>query len=212
MPAAKTGTIRLERLTEAEITIPVEGVTPIIPHKWSEKAKRMMRAKQSGQTVRQKREPKDPQEDAMAACYWLDDASTIPGIPATAFKGAMVDACRFFEAPTMMMAKRMIFVVGEGVDQLIRLDGKSELREDIPRNETGVVDLRYRYQFYPWSAQVTIRFPQKLITPESIATLLDAAGRNGVGDWRPGAPKSNTGTFGQFRVAVSDEELQGEVS
>ena len=34
-------------------------------------------------------------------------------IPATAFKAAMVGACRFFEKPSMVEAKQMFFVVGE---------------------------------------------------------------------------------------------------
>ena len=197
MPA-KSGTIRLERLEDAEIGVPIVGVTPLIPHKWSEKALRMMREAQSGQKLKQKREPKDPKADAEAATYWLADGR--PGMPATAFKAAMVEGCRFFEAPSMTEAKRMLFVVGEGQEQLIPIEGEKALREDTPRNATGVADLRYRYSFFPWSALISIRFPIKILTAESVIALLDAGGRSGVGDWRPGSPKSHTGTFGQFRV------------
>jgi hypothetical protein len=197
MPA-KAGTIRLERIEDATISIPIVGVTPLIPHKWSEKALGMMREKQFGKTLRAKKEPKDPKEDAEAATYWLADGR--PGMPATAFKAAMVEGCRFFEAPSMTEAKRMLYVEGEGVDQLVAVEGEKTLREDTPRNATGVADLRYRYAFWPWSAVVVIRYPAKRLTPDSVVALLDAGGRSGVGDWRPGSPKSMTGVFGTFRV------------
>ena len=67
---------------------------------------------------------------------------------------------------------------------------------------TGVADLRYRYSFFPWSADLRIRFLPSVLTQDSVLALLDAAGYGGVGDWRPSAPKSATGTFGQFEVVT----------
>lgn len=199
--------IELRRLEEGVVTVEVEGKTPVIPHRWSEKAIRMMADKQSGIGVKAKREPKDPEQEAHDSCYWIDVEDeagggivTKAGIPATAFKAAMVGACRFFEGLTMTQAKLLFYVEGIGKDQLVPIDGKGEMRTDTPRNATGVADLRYRYAFYPWSAKLTIRFLPSVITHNSVLALLDGAGRGGVGDWRPSAPKSATGTFGQFRV------------
>lgn len=208
---AKSGAVQLDRIKDESVTIPIVGLTPVIPHQWAEKAKRLMRDKQYGTQVKQgRREPKDPEEDAEAAMYRLPDGR--PGLPATAFKGAMVAACRFFQGLPMTEGRLMLYVKGEGPDQLVPLEGTEQIREDMPRNATGVVDLRYRTALLagvegiePWRANVTIVFPPSLITVDSVVVLLDAAGRVGIGDWRPGSPKSNTGTFGTFRI--DDERL-----
>jgi hypothetical protein len=195
----------LRPVERAELIISIVGMTPLIPHKWSEKALRMMRDKQQGSTVRDKREAKVAEAEAEGCQYYLPDGT--PGMPATAFKAAIVGACRLFEGLTMVMAKQAIFVVGEGVEQLVRIEGECTLREDTPRNATGVADLRYRYAYHPWRASLLVRYLPSVIDPGSIGTLVDAAGNGGVGDWRPSAPKSATGTFGCF--AVDFEALNG---
>jgi len=193
--------IVLRQIERIELIVPIIGTSPLIPHKWSEKALRMMRGKQgvdgSG-AVREKREAKIAEDEAEGCQYYLADGT--PGIPATAFKAAIVGACRLFEGLTMVMAKQAVFVVGEGVEQLVRIEGERTLREDTPRNATGVADLRYRYAYYPWRTSLLIRYLPSVIDPGSIGTLIDAAGNGGVGDWRPSAPKSATGTFGCFEV------------
>jgi hypothetical protein len=208
MATKKTdGTIRLQRIEDAELVVPVIGMTPVIPHRWSEKAKEMMATKQqSARGVRAKKEPKDPEKEAYDATYWMADGST-PGMPATAFKGATADGCRFFEGLTMTDARRMLYFQGEGIDQLVPIEGEMELWEAAARNQTGVADLRYRYRIFPWRAELHVRFPVSVISPASVLALIDAGGRNGVGDWRPSSPRSNTGTYGQYRV--DDDALQG---
>jgi hypothetical protein len=192
--------IKLERIERHEIEVPVEGVSPLIPHKWSEKALRMMREAQSGSKARPKHEPKIPEAEAEAALYRLADGR--PAMPATAFKAAMVGAARLFAGVTMTSLKAAIFVSGEGADQLVPIEGAMTMREDTPRNATGVVDLRYRYSFWPWSATLRVEYLTAMVDKESVLALVDAAGNGGVGDWRPSAPKSLTGTFGRFRVAM----------
>lgn len=197
-----TQKVELQRIEPVRVEIPIVGKTPLIPHKWSEKAIRMMEQKQSQPGVRAKREAKDPQQEAHDSCYWLYNKAgkEIPAMPATAFKAAMVGACRFFEGLTMTIAKQIFYVVGEGPDQLVPITGDMTMRQDTPRNSGGVADLRYRHQFDPWSAVLTIEFIPQIINGASVVALLDAAGRGGVGDWRPSSPKSATGTYGQWSV------------
>lgn len=197
--------IVLRRIVDETLTVRLRGITPVIPHKWSEKAKGMMRDAQQagGKGVKPVREPKNPEADREACTYKLPDGS--PGIPSVAFKAAMVDGCRFHAGFPMTDAKRMLYVEGEGPDQLIRIQDYVRIeREDTPRNATGVADLRYRYAYFPWFVTLSIRYPKGVLTEESVLALLDAGGRNGVCDWRPGSPKSNSGTFGQFRVEGYD--------
>jgi hypothetical protein len=189
--------ITLSPLRQETLEVPILGVTPLIPHRWSEKAKRMMLQAQQGK-ARQKKEPKDPAQEAADATYWLPDGR--PGMPATAFKAAIAGAARHFEGVTMTMLKECVFVIGEGAEQLVAVEGEITMREDTPRNASGVADLRYRNQIWPWSTTLTIEFLKSQLTSEAVVALVDAAGFGGVGDWRPSAPKSKTGTFGRFHV------------
>ncbi len=190
--------VSLNPIVREVAEVEIEGVTPLIPHKWSEKALRLMREAQSGAKARQKREPKDPHEEAEAALYRLSDGRL--GMPATAFKAAIVGAVRLFEGLTMVTVKQALFVLGEGADQLVPIEAEMELREDTPRNANGGADLRYRYYLWPWSATLRVEYLPRVIDRASVVTLIDAAGNGGVGDWRPSAPRSATGTFGRFRV------------
>jgi hypothetical protein len=202
--------IQLRRIEDMVLEADIVGITPVIPHRWSEKSLRMMRDKQTSATSapRARKEPKNPEEEARDSCYWLDvkdddgNITTKGAVPATAFKASMVGACRFYEGITMTQAKLLFYVEGEGPDQLVPIDGEPIMREDTPRNSGGTADLRYRMQFYPWSARLRIHFLPSMIGPDSVYALLDAAGKGGVGDWRPSSPKSATGTYGQFRLVT----------
>jgi hypothetical protein len=195
-----TKPIMIQRLKQECIEVEIKGQTPIIPHKWSEKAVAQMRSKQFGETV-QKLPPKNPEEEAYQATYWLPDGR--PGMPATAFKAAMVGACRLFDDPPMTMAKLLFYVEGEGPEQLVPIECDAiEMREDLPRNSNGNPDLRYRNQLVNWRARLRVWFIASRIDHASVVALLDAAGKGGVGDWRPSAPKSATGMYGTWEVVT----------
>jgi hypothetical protein len=190
-------TIHLERLKDITIEVKIEGVTPLIPHKWSEKARKQMLDKQKGK-AQKKLAPKNPKADAEACLYKLEDGGI--GMPAVSFKAAIVGAARNFEGVTLVSLKQSLYVGGEGPDQLVRIKGKKHFREDAVRNSGGGTDLRHRYAIWPWSATLFVTFVESQITTESVLALADAGGRGGIGDWRPSSPKSLTGTFGTFRV------------
>lgn len=196
------GTIELSRLQDAVLEIPIRGLTPVIPHKWSEKSKRMMPGHPDKPDAKEKKSKRNPEEEAEACVYKLDGS---PAIPAAAFKAAIVGACRFFNEPKMVEAKQLLFVEGKGPEQLIEITGKKQLREDTPRNANGNADLRYRYSFHEWSAVLRVRYVAMRITRESVVALVDASGRGGVCDWRPSSPKSYTGTYGTYRLDESKE-------
>lgn len=189
----------IRRLVRRTIEIPIVGVTPLIPSAWSVKARRML---PGGPDHGQKTTGKhDPEKEAHEATYWLPDGR--PGMPSVAFKAAIADAARYFDksiAATHL--KQILFVTGEGPDQLVPIEGEAEVFEAMPRNSGPGSNamLRYRNKFWPWSALLEIDYIESQITPESLANLVDAAGNGGVGDWRPSSPKSKTGTYGQFRV------------
>jgi len=197
-PAEEQSIIELRRLERVVFEIPIRGTAPLIVNRWSEKAKQMMLEKQTT-SARAKKQPKDPVANFEASRYLLPDGRD--GFPATAFKAAIVHAARLFEGITQVQLKQTVVVLGEGPDQLVPIDyGEITMREDTPRNASGVADLRYRAQYWPWSAVLRVRTIGGQFDRSSILSLVDAAGIGGVGEWRPTSPKSATGTFGTFEV------------
>lgn len=199
------GVIELKRLQDHTLEFEITGLTPVIPHKWSEKAKMMMPGHPDQDSLKTKKKgARDAEEEAESCLYRTEDGR--PAMPATAFKAAIVGACRFFEKPSMTECKLLVFVEGQGPEQLVPIEGELVLREDTPRNSNGGADLRYRYMVVGWSAKLRVRFIPTSLSASAVAALVDAAGRGGVGDWRPSAPKSSTGTYGTWRLTESIEE------
>jgi hypothetical protein len=196
--------ITLVRLQRRMVRVPIVGRTPYLAHRWGEKALRLMREAQSGSgRVKKDREAKNAEQEAFDATWWLVP-NEVPGAPAVAFKAAMVGAVRSFEGITMVGARTMLYVRGEGPEQLVPLlDAGWTMREVTPRLANGNPDLRYRNAIFPWRAELEIEFPVQRLSTESVLALVDEAGRGGIGDWRPSSPKSATGTFGQWALDES---------
>lgn len=204
MPAKEsTGPIQLVDLQRITFEVPIVGTAPLITQRWSEKARRMLLESQQSST-RKKREAKNPDELFNAARYRLPDGRD--GVPATAFKAAIVHAARLFDGVTQVALRQSILVLGDDRDTrgdaLVAVEyGNLTMREDTPRNATGVPDLRYRPQYWPWSAIIRVQTIEGQIKDEvSVLRLVNAAGLGGVGEWRPTSPKSATGTYGTFEV------------
>jgi hypothetical protein len=194
---------QLKRLDRITFEVPIVGTSPLIVNRWSEKAKAMMLAAQQSK-ARPKKDPKDPVACFEASRYRYEDGRD--GFPATAFKAAIVHAGRLFDGVKMVLLKQTFYVIGQGTDQLVPLEYESiRMREDTPRNATGVADLRYRAEYTGWRTTLRVRTIVGQFDQASVMALVDAAGIGGVGEWRPASPKSATGTFGTFEVDASGE-------
>jgi hypothetical protein len=189
--------IRTQRIDT--IIVPVEGVSPLIVSRFDEKAKEMMLAAQQSKT-RKTKEPKDPDKEFERRRYRLGDGRD--GFPAVGFKAAIVGGARLFDGVTMTALKSQLYVHGEpsGMDMLVPIVGPCTMREDTVRVGNGVADLRYRPMYWPWSAVLHIDFMPSQLSHESVIALVEAGGFGGIGEWRPSAPKSLTGTYGRFTV------------
>jgi hypothetical protein len=200
LPADGPVQVTIKRLEKAVVEVPIVGETPLIMHAWSQKSRNLMLENQQTKT-KAKKEPRDPQADYEAAFYRLADGRA--GMPATAFKAAISEAARFYDGITMTALKTAVFVFGPAEQpDLVPIIGEPRMREDTPRNANGVADLRYRPEFWPWSAVLQVHYKPAMLSVESIHNLVDASGQVGVGDWRPSSPKSKTGMFGMYRVDV----------
>lgn len=189
--------IDIPRISLSRVEVEIEGVTPLITHAWSAKSKKMMLDAQQ-QATTTKKAPKNPEQDFQDSRYRLPNGRD--GLPATAFKSAIVTAARHFEKITLVALKSAVFVTGEGPEQLVPIVGDAVMREDTVRIASGTADLRYRPVYWPWSATLVIEYVPTVLTATSVVALVDAGGLSGVGEWRPSAPKSFTGSFGRFRV------------
>jgi len=199
--APAEASIQLKRLERVSFEVPIIGTAPLIVNRWSEKAKEMMLAAQQS-SARVKKAPKDPVSLYEASKYKLEDGRD--GFPSSAFKAATVHAARLFDGVQMTKLRQVVTVVGVGGDQLIPIEyGSVRMREDTVRNATGVADLRYRAEYWPWSATLEVHTISGQLDYESLVALVDAAGIGGVGEWRPASKTSATGTYGTFMVVGS---------
>lgn len=205
----KTLTITAPRFQIAAFTI--VGIAPYVQNKFSAKAREKMRAKQEAGSTKQKgsqKEPKDFRECYEGAIHRSADGWC--GIPAPAFRNAMIDACRMVGF-TMTHAKCSLFVEPDGFDAddgtpLVRItSGDPEYSEMAVRNEKGVCDIRPRPMWREgWLAEVRIRFDLGQFTLVDVGNLLMRAGLQvGVGEGRPFSKKSAGMGWGLFRL--SDE-------
>ncbi len=190
-PQAETdeavGEINISRIAAETILVPIIGTTPLIVHRFSEKAKREMLDNMQGR--KSPKESKDRLRDGSA------------GFPATGFKSSMVGGARFYgKQVTMTALKQFVFFRGEVGDDgrsLVRLVGEPEMREDVVRVGRGGTDLRYRPQFIEWGAILDVTYVTSALTRDSVLSLIDAGGMGvGVGEWRP----EKNGDFGTYRV------------
>lgn len=204
---ATTEQISIPKIDVRELTIAVVGDSSLVCHKWSKKAKQQMLDKQMGR-AKQAKEKKDPERDYRESLYVIEEdpdcfEDGVFGFPAVAFKSAAVDACSYVEGLTKVAARGTMHVVGD----LVVINGRPNMREDMVRISMGTADIRYRGEFQQWSAVLKLRYNAGVLTAEQITNLFNVGGFSvGVGEGRPQKDQS----WGMFHVA-SEEEL-GQVA
>jgi len=205
---AKTKVVTIAPPNLKEVTYRIRGTSVYAQHKFSAKAKEAIKRKQEeGSTAKkgQKREPKNFQDDYLGAMHLSSDGWR--GIPANAFRNAMISACRICGFQ-MTRAKLAIFIVPDGIDDeesmpLVRIASGEPQRRDIPvRLETGVIDIRPLPVWEAgWEAGVTVRFDADMFTKADIENLLARAGMQvGIGEGRPDSRNSAGLGWGTFEI------------
>jgi len=196
--AASNGATASEGATVIELAAPdlrmiqltVVGTSPLICHKWSEKAKKEMLDKHMKKATKAK-EAKDPEQDYEGSLYPHPDGGY--GFPAVAFKAAAVRAGTYADM-TMTFLRGAFYIPGE----LVKIEGDPEPREDMVKVGMGKPDIRYRGMFPTWRVTLPLRYNARIISAEQIVNLFQVAGFSvGVGEWRP----ERNGSFGTFEVA-----------
>jgi hypothetical protein len=175
----------------------IRGISPYVQHAFSQKAQTQMEETQRAGTQarsRKRREARDFEENYQAAQHRSREGWR--GIPAPAFRNAMIDACRLVGF-VMTRAKLTIFVDPvHGYDAidgspLIRIIGEPEIHKGWGRNATGTADLRWRPIWHEWSAHVPLRWDADQFSAADVFNLFARAGLQvGIGEGRPSSPNS----------------------
>ena len=197
-------TIRPANIQVAQFNI--RGTAPLVQARFSEKAAQAMMAKMAaGSTASKSRAkpPRDFDEDMKNAMHVSEDGWQ--GIPAAAFRNAMISACRLV-AFKMTLAKLSVFVEADGIDKvdgipLIKFEGTPERHEMAARVGIDQTDIRIRPMWRKWTATVRVRFDADQFTMQDVANLMQRVGMQvGIGEGRPDSRSSAGMGWGTFEI------------
>lgn len=199
------GQVEIAQIETETLIVPIRGTMPLIVHKFSEKAKRIMLGGMRGE--KKVKTIKDPQAEYEASLYRMKNDRY--GFPVTAFKAATISAARFYGKDVSMVALRqLMYMHGEVSDldpqALVEIHGTPRMREDTVRLNASSTDLRYRAEFPEWWVELRVTYIQSSLSRDSLLSLIDAGGYIGVGEWRPVGKKS-TGDFGTYRIDTTKD-------
>lgn len=193
--ADKSGSIQLKPIVRKYLTFGIRGTSLLVMHRWSDKAKQMMRDKHAGRKTKD-REARDPEREAREATYTT--ASGEIGIPGMAFKNALVGAAHKDLGIEKVMVRKAIFLVCNDPDRVLPIEcDEPVVREDAVRVGAGSADLRYRPSFAWWKCRITLEVDSALLNEKDVLSLVDRAGFGvGICEWRP----EKDGEWGRFEI------------
>ena len=190
------------------------GTSPLVVHKFSDKARNMIREKQAaGSTAnsKRKREAKDFDEVYQGARHISFEGWD--GFAASGIRNACISACRLCNYK-MTIAKLSIFVEADGYDAgdgtaLVRiLGGAPRPSEGMVRLATGVCDIAVRPQWIEWGACLKISWDADQFTANDVYNLIHRAGvQVGICEGRNDSKNSNGCGWGSFRISSEEEVM-----
>jgi hypothetical protein len=191
-------------------TFHVYGHSPYVQHAFSEKARRSILESQlkTKGTSRKSKEPRDLEEDYEGAFHRTTDGAY--GIPAPAFRNAMISACRV-AGLVMTKAKLSIFClpddfdVNDGTPLVYLIAGEPERTELPVRLESGTTSIAIRPMWRDWEADVRLRWDADQFSQQDVGNLLERAGQQvGIGEGRYDSKKSSGIGWGVFSLAKKE--------
>ena len=195
--------IQIEGIRKKRFSVRIKGTTPLIVHRFSEKAKRDIIITQEGKKI--KRAKRDTKQEYLDCIHWIDKKKDRSGFPAGGFKEAICRGGKHMPKMTMVDARTSFHITGEPgeLTELVEIFGKHRMREDHVRLPNGRADVRYRAEYPEWSAQLNIIYNSEQISREQLLSMIENAGfACGIGEWRP--QKSASGSFGLWEIDMDD--------
>jgi hypothetical protein len=190
----------------------IRGTAPYVQHAFSEKSKNtMIETQEAGQQAQSKRKRAPKDFDALYHAAMHIARQGWNGIPAPAFRNAMISACRTVGFK-MTLAKLSVFVEADGFDRLtgeplVKITkGKPQKHWATARNDNGSTDVRCR-PMWPdgWEATVRVRWDADQFSAVDVVNLFSRAGAQvGIGEGRADSPNSAGLGWGFFMVMVKN--------
>lgn len=216
MATAKTeqpAEIMISPIKTGTVTVGIIGRRPIILNRLAEKARHeLLMPKGRKSTAERAASLKhNPIEEYRSSPYVIANelAPTLLGFPASAIKGAMMQAALRIPGVRKTEIAQLLWVEGDvlpvfGVPQIFMSIVRSADMNRTP-------DVRTRAIIPAWAAMVQITFATPILNQTSVVNLLSSAGQLcGVGDWRP---EKGKGTYGQFGIVpIEDDAFQNIMS
>lgn len=184
----------------------IVGTAPLVQARFSEKAKQAMMQKMALGSLANKskaKEPRDFDEDMRRAMHVSEEGWQ--GIPAGAFRNAMISACRLVGFK-MTLAKLSVFVMADGIDKvdgipLVKFEGEPERHEMAARVGIDGTDIRIRPMWRSWSARVRVRYDADQFALQDVTNLMQRVGEQvGIGEGRPDSRSSAGLGWGTFKL------------
>lgn len=185
----------------------IKGTAPMVQARFSAKAMQAMADKMLAGSTATKKKVKEARnfDDDFEQAKHVSGEGWI-GIPASAFRQALISACRLVGFK-MTLAKLSVFVEADGFDRvdgipLIKLDApEPEMTTMAVRNATGVADLRVRPMWREWAADVRIKYDADQFTLQDVTNLMARVGLQvGIGEGRPDSRMSAGLGWGCFEL------------
>jgi len=182
------------------------GTAPLVMCKFSAKVKAQMMADQEKGSQGKKGKAKEPKDfKAMYEASMHRDKAGWVGMPASAFRAAMISACRLCGFK-MTIAKLSVFVEADGMDAeegtpLVKVEGTPRQVEHAVRNANGSIDIHARAMFDTWAMKLRVRYDADQFSDIDLANLLMRAGMQvGIGEGRPDSRMSAGMGWGTFTL------------
>lgn len=194
------------RRTVLELHISNIDGSSLVTHAWDAKVQKQLLDSHM-KKAKAPKEAKDPQALYEATMYRGPNGEH--GVPAGAFKDAMVDALPLAGVGknelSMKAAKCLFFIKYDFVStngmKCVLIKGKPQMRQDVVRIGQGKPDIRFRAEYKNWTAILRVSFNASILSNEQIVNLCATAGMSvGVGEMRPSSPISNTGDCGLWEI------------
>ena len=226
MAAKKAETIEIKPISIETVDITIVGVTPLIIHAWSHKAKQEMLDKQRGKKVTAKHGIKIPVNDFMDSLYWLSEqpehggndeeaeenwmavADTAKfGFPCNGIKASIISgAYRAGLDVKMTELRGTMFLEGRTdastIDLAEIVGATPEMREDMVRvgGMSKTADIRYRGEFKEWEIPLRLKYVKDgKYSLEQLLNMVNFGGFvTGIGEWRP----EKDGQFGMYELKI----------
>ena len=204
--AAVTQSVAIKPANIQTAEFNIKGTAPYVQARFSGKAMQAMMTKMAAGSTASKSRAKparDFDDDYRQAMHISTEGWY--GIPAGAFRQAMISACRLVGFK-MTLAKLSVFVHADGFDKidgipLIRLEGTPERTDMAVRNATGVADIRVRPMWREWSAKVRVKYDADQFTLQDVTNLMQRVGMQvGIGEGRPDSRESAGLGWGTFEL------------